>query len=72
MAILPRLITKKQLAALMNVCTKTIDRMKSSGQLINSMKIRGKEMWDRYEFESWVDAGCPSRSKWEEMNSEAC
>jgi len=68
--ILPRLITKNQLAAMMNVCTRTIARMKASGELILSLKVREKEVWDRYEFEAWVEAGCPVLAKWEAMKAE--
>ncbi len=54
------LLTAKQVAALMQISTRSVWRLLSSGELIEPLRIRGNTRWRRSELEQWIDAGCPS------------
>jgi len=41
--------------------------MHSSGKLPLPIKLGRRTLWRRGELESWVNAGCPCREKWENM-----
>ena len=53
------LLTANQVAALMQISTRTVWRLLSSGELIEPLRIRGNTRWRRSELERWIDAGCP-------------
>ena len=54
------LLTAKQVAALMQISTRTVWRLLSAGELIEPLRIRGNTRWRRSELERWIDEGCPS------------
>ena len=53
------LITAEELAAMMNVSTRTLWRWLSSGKLIEPVRIGGTSRWRREEVLQWIADGCP-------------
>lgn len=55
----PALLSVDQVAALLQVSTRTVWRLLSSGELIEPVRMRGNTRWRREELESWIESGCP-------------
>jgi len=60
------LLSVGQVASLMQVSTRTVWRLRSSGELIAPVRIRGNTRWRRAELEQWIEAGCPPVNPGEE------
>ena len=63
-ASLSPLMTVNQLAELLQVSTRTIWRMRSSGQLPSPVHVGGNVRWRSVDLENWLASGCkatPSR-----------
>ena len=60
---------KSTLAALLNTSIRTIDRLNSSGQIPAPLRIGARPRWRREEILAWIQAGCPAREAWEQLNS---
>jgi excisionase family DNA binding protein len=59
---------KKELAEMLGICTKTVDRMRSRGQLPAAMVVGIRSLrWYRREIVAWVEAGMPDRRTWERI-----
>lgn len=54
-----RLITAKELAEMLSISSRTINRMQSSGRLIPPIRIGGSVRWRLDEVEQWIGEGCP-------------
>ena len=66
------MIGVKELAAMIQRSTRSIWRDTSSGKLPKPVRLGGSARWRRKEIIAWIDAGCPSREKWEEMEGNKC
>lgn len=55
----PALLSADQVAALLQVSTRTVWRLLSSGELIQPVRMRGSTRWRRAELEAWIESGCP-------------
>lgn len=53
------LITAVELAMLLNVSTRTVWRMRSSGQLPLPLQLGGAIRWRLEVIQKWIDEGCP-------------
>lgn len=60
-----RLLSAKDLAAMLGVSRRTVSRLKSAGKLPRPIRIGGSERWRRDELADWLQAGCPDRRTWE-------
>ena len=54
-----RLIRIAELADMLGVTPRTINRMLSSGNLIPPIRLGGSVRWRLYEVEQWIADGCP-------------
>lgn len=54
-----RLISARELAAMLNVSMRTLWRWRRSGRLIQPLRIGGATRWRLDEVESWIADGCP-------------
>jgi excisionase family DNA binding protein len=54
------LISAVELAAMLNVSTRTLWRLLSKKQLIQPIKIGGATRWRLEEVDDWIAKGCPS------------
>lgn len=55
----PRLISARELAAMLQVSTRTLWRWRSTGRVIQPVRIGGATRWRLDEVESWIAEGCP-------------
>lgn len=62
----PLAVDAKGAAALIGISDRTWRRMNAAGQCPRPMKLGGAVRWRVAELREWVDAGAPSRAKWEE------
>jgi len=65
------LLTANEFAQLLGIGRSTLMRYQSSGKIPLPVRIGGSTRWRRKEIEEWVDAGCPSRSRWEAMQKRS-
>jgi excisionase family DNA binding protein len=54
------LLTVDDVAALLNVSTRTVRRMADSGAMPRPVKLASLIRWRRDDIDAWVAAGCPS------------
>ncbi len=60
------LIDIKELSTLLRRSVASLERDQHSGRLPTPVRIGGSRLWRRAEIESWVKAGCPIRTQWEQ------
>lgn len=54
------LLTVEQVASLVQVSTRTVWRLVSSGDLVEPIRMGGNTRWRRADLDAWIAAGCPS------------
>jgi excisionase family DNA binding protein len=54
-----RLIGADELAALLNVSTRTVWRLLSTGRMVQPVRIGGSVRWRLNEVRDWISKGCP-------------
>ena len=62
--IVPELLDRDQLAALLSVSPSHISAMQSKGILLEGINLGSCKRWRRREVLSWVLHGCPSKDEW--------
>jgi predicted DNA-binding transcriptional regulator AlpA len=67
---LPALIDVDEVGAITSFCPKTIRRMADSGRLPRPIRLGRAIRWRRDEILRWIEAGCPSRDRWDALNSK--
>ena len=58
-------VNAKQAAAMLNVSVRQLWRLNSTGRLPRPIRLGHCVRWRRAEIEAFVEAGCPTREKWE-------
>ena len=58
-------------AEFLGISERYVWKLNSSGRLPLPVRLGGATRWVRSELLAWIDAGCPGRSKWETMKSQA-
>ena len=61
------LITRPELAALLRVSTRTLDRYRSVGGVPGPLPGSGRPVWDADDIAAWVRAGRPSAAAWAKL-----
>ncbi len=56
----PLLIPAEQLAKMLQISTRTLWRLLSSGKLITPVHIGGSTRWRLDQVHQWIDEGCPA------------
>lgn len=54
-----RLIAADELAAMLDVSTRTVWRLLSTGRLVQPIRIGGSVRWRLDEVRDWITKGCP-------------
>jgi excisionase family DNA binding protein len=54
----PLLITAGKLAALLEISTRTLWRLRSAGRLPEPVRLGGAVRWRREEIQKWIADGC--------------
>lgn len=63
------LVSVEDAAGLLGIGRTHFYGLHSSGRLGPlPVKLGSCSRWNRKEIEAWVDAGCPARRKWQEIN----
>jgi predicted DNA-binding transcriptional regulator AlpA len=58
-----RLIAADQLAAMLDVSTRTVWRLLSTGRIVQPIRIGGSVRWRLDEVRDWIAKGCPEGTK---------
>jgi len=58
-----RLISRDEVAKIMGISTRTLDRRRSTGKLIHPTESEGNPRWRLRAVEDWIAAGCPPPSE---------
>lgn len=59
------LLTSEQAAAICGMSRAAWYKRLSSGQVPRPVKIGNLSRWRKCELAAWIEAGCPSRDKWD-------
>ena len=54
----PLLITASKLAALLEISTRTLWRLRSAGRLPEPVRLGGAVRWRREDIQNWIAGGC--------------
>ena len=57
-------MTKQDLARLLQVSSRTIDRRRAAGELLDPLGGSGHPRWSAEEVTAWIAAGCPKAEVW--------
>lgn len=63
------LVSAVSLAKLLQVSTRTLWRLRSSGRLPKPVQVGGSLRWRTREVQDWIDAGCPRLDEWESTSN---
>ena len=58
-------LNAKQAAAMLNVSVRQLWRLNSTGRLPRPIRLGHCVRWRKAELEAFVEAGCPTRERWE-------
>lgn len=61
-------INTKELAKMLSVSVRHIERQDSAGRIPRPIRIGRSKRWRTDEITAWLEAGCPDRVTWESMN----
>ncbi len=61
------LLTRQDLAALLRLSTRSLDRHRSAGEVLNPLPGPGQPRWDADEVAAWIKAGRPSAVAWQRL-----
>ena len=64
-------LNAKQAAAMLNVSVRQLWRLNSTARVPRPIRLGHCVRWRRAELEAFVQAGCPTREKWECLNARA-
>lgn len=57
-------------AAMFQVCTRTVRQWDASGAMPRAQRIRRVVRWSLEDLRAWAEAGCPSREEFDRIRSE--
>lgn len=55
-----RLIAAEEVAEILDVSTRTVWRLLSTGKLVQPLRIGGSVRWRLDEVQEWINNGCPA------------
>ena len=61
----PVLLTAADVARLLSVTVRHVRSLDASGRLPRPIRLGRAVRWSRSELLAWIDAGAPSRDRWE-------
>lgn len=67
------LLTVRDVAAATCLSTRSIWKLLASGRMPAAVRIGRSVRWRAAEIRAWIDAGCPSRDRWDAIREgERC
>jgi predicted DNA-binding transcriptional regulator AlpA len=67
----PLLLSASWLATLLGKSVRSVWRDNAADRLPRPVRVGGAVRWRREEILRWIDAGCPSRKKWETIEGKS-
>ncbi len=64
-------VPASEVAKLLNVSERHIWAMTSSGRLPRPIRLGRRVLWSRAEIAAWLEAGAPTRDRWEQIKQAA-
>lgn len=61
------LVSAVPLAALLELSRATVLKLHASGRLPSPVRLGRRVLWSRAEIAAWIEAGAPSRDRWQVM-----
>ncbi|KAA3637148.1 MAG: DNA-binding protein [Armatimonadetes bacterium] len=58
-----RLVDIEEVAAELNLSSRTIRRLVADGEMPEPVRIGGSLRWDRVVLGRWIEAGCPTQNE---------
>ena len=71
-SVIPILLDAEQVGLQLGVSRSTIYRLDAEGRLPQPVHLGRLTRWRREELAQWVQAGCPSRGRWELEQDDVC
>ena len=60
-------VPASEVAKLLNVSERHVWAMTSSGRLPRPIRLGRRVLWSRAEIAAWLEAGAPTRDRWEQI-----
>jgi hypothetical protein len=64
----PVLLTRRDLAEVLRISTRTLDRMRAGGDILDPLPGPGCPRWHPAEVAAWVAAGRPRAEVWRRLH----
>jgi hypothetical protein len=58
------LLTRRDLAALLRISTRCLDRRRAAGEVLDALPGRGQPRWSSADVSAWIAAGRPAAAVW--------
>ena len=68
----PLLLGAEQVGLMLGISRSTVYRLNAEGRLPRPVHLGRAARWRREELLQWVQAGCPSRERWELEQGDVC
>jgi hypothetical protein len=66
------LLTRNDLAGLLRLSTRSLDRRRAAGEVLDPLGGPGRPRWDPSEVAAWVAAGRPRAEAWQRLRPRRC
>jgi excisionase family DNA binding protein len=63
----PLLVDAREAAALTGISRSHFLALNSSGRVPQPVRLGRRTLWRREELAAWIEAGCPSRDRWQAL-----
>ena len=63
------LLTRKEMAELLRISTRTLDQRRTLGLVLDPLQGAGQPRWSKEDVSAWLDAGRPTAETWRQMRS---
>ena len=64
-------IPASEVAKLLNISERHVWALNSSGRLPRPIRLGRRVLWSRAEIAAWIEAGAPTRDRWEQIKQPA-
>ncbi|MFO0848328.1 MAG: hypothetical protein U0871_07200 [Gemmataceae bacterium] len=69
MTTVPHLLTRRELANVLRISTRTLDRLRAAGLVLDPLPGPGHPNWEAGEVGDWLKAGRPSADAWRRLRA---
>lgn len=65
----PHLLTRRELADVLRISTRTLDRQRAAGLVLDPLPGSGHPTWEAVEVGDWLKAGRPPADVWRRLRA---